>query len=120
MLISRISSLAGVIISRVITFAFVCISFVTQESVWRPISHYYLKFVNTNEIPKTLLVPIVNLEDFKEQECYKQIENLSNFKQTKNEDLSSKISNNVLRTDNSLIKSCKFYNVTDEDRVESI
>ena len=31
----------------------------------------YSKFVNTNEIPMTLSVPIVNLEDFEEQECYK-------------------------------------------------
>ena len=28
--------------------------------------------------------------------------------------------NNILRTDNSLINSCKLYNVTDEDRVECI
>ena len=39
----------------------------------------YLKFANTNEIPITLSVPIVNLEDFEEQECYKQIEKLHNF-----------------------------------------
>ena len=32
----------------------------------------YLKFANTNEILITLSVPIVNLEDFEEQECYKQ------------------------------------------------
>ena len=31
----------------------------------------------------------------------------------------SEILNNFLRTDNSLISSCKFYNVTDEDRAES-
>ena len=31
----------------------------------------YLKFANTNGISITLLVPIVNLEDFEEQECYK-------------------------------------------------
>ena len=71
-------------------------------------------------MPKTLSVPIVNLIDFEEQECYKKIENLNNFKQTSSEDLSSKILNNFLRTDNSLINSCKFYNVTDEDRVECI
>ena len=34
--------------------------------------------------------------------------------------MSSKILNNFLRTDNPLINSCKFYNVTDEDRVECI
>ena len=71
-------------------------------------------------MPITLSVPLVNLGDFKEQECYKQIKNLNNFKQTNNEDLSSKILNNFLRTDNSLINSCKIYNVTDEDRVECI
>ena len=49
-----------------------------------------------------------------------QIENLHNFKQKNSEDLSSKILNNFLRTDNSLINSCKFYNVTYEDRVECI
>ena len=80
----------------------------------------YLKFANTNEIPMTLSVPIVNLEDFEEQECYKQIEKIHNFKQSNNEDLSSKILNNFLRTDNSPINSCKIYNVTDEDRVERI
>ena len=80
----------------------------------------YLKCSNTNEIPITLSVPIVNLEDFEEQECYKQIENVHNFKQTNNEDLSNKILNNCLRTDNSWINTCKFYNVRDEDRVESI
>ena len=37
---------------------------------------------NTNEIPITLSVPIGNLEDFEEQECYKQIKNLHNFKHT--------------------------------------
>ena len=66
------------------------------------------------------MTPIVDLEDFEEQECYKQIEKLHNFKQSNNEDLSSKILNNFLRTDNSLINSCKIYNVTDEDRVECI
>ena len=50
----------------------------------------------------------------------KHIENLNNFKKTNNEDLSSKISNNFLRTDNSLINSCKINNVTNEDRVECI
>ena len=80
----------------------------------------YLKFANTNEIPITLSVPIVYLEYFEEQECYKQIENSHNFKQTNNEDLSSKILNDVLTTNNSLINSCKFDNVTDEDRVECI
>ena len=80
----------------------------------------YLKFANTNEIPITLSVSIVNLEDFEEQECYKKIEKLHNVKQTNNEDLSSKISNNFLRTDNSLINSCKIYDVADEDRVECI
>ena len=69
----------------------------------------YLKFANTNEIPITLSVSIVNLEVFEEQKCYKQIEKLHNFKQSNNEDLSSKILNNFLRTDNSLINSCKFY-----------
>ena len=63
---------------------------------------------------------MVNLEDFEEQECYKQIKNLHNFKQTNSEDLSSKISNNFLRTVNPLINLCKIYNVTDEDRVECI
>ena len=71
-------------------------------------------------MPITLSVLIVNLEDFEEQEYYKQITNLNNCKQTNNEDLSSKILNNFLRTDNTLINSCKFYNVTDEDRVECI
>ena len=33
----------------------------------------YLKFANTNEIPITISVSKVNLEDFEEQECYKQI-----------------------------------------------
>ena len=80
----------------------------------------YLKFTNTNEIPITLSVPIVNLEHFEEQECYEQIEILHNFKQTNNENISSKILNKFLRIDNSLINSCKFYNVTDVDRVESI
>ena len=80
----------------------------------------YLKFANTNETPLTSLVPIVNLEDFKERECNKSIENLNNFKQTNNEDLSSKILNDFLGTDNSLINSCKFYNVTDADRIECI
>ena len=80
----------------------------------------YLKFANTNEIPITLSVPIVNLEDFEEQKCYKQIEKLHNFKESNNEDLSSKILNNFLGTNNSLINSCKIYNVTDEDRVECI
>ena len=80
----------------------------------------YLKFANTNEIPITLSVPIINLEDYEEQECYKQIKNLNNYKQTNNEDLSSKILNNFLRIDNSLINWCKIYNVTDEDRVECI
>ena len=73
----------------------------------------YLKFANTNEIPITLSVPIVNLEGFEEQECHKQIENLHNLKQTNNEDLSNKILKNFLRTDISLINSCKIYNVTD-------
>ena len=80
----------------------------------------YLKFANTNEMPITLSVPMVDLEDFEEQECYKQIENLNNFKQTNNEDLSSKILNEFLRTDNSLINFCKIYNITDKDRVEWI
>ena len=40
----------------------------------------YLKFAITNEMPITLSVPIVNLEDFEEQECYKLIENLNNYK----------------------------------------
>ena len=71
-------------------------------------------------MPIKLSVPIVNLEDFEKQKCYRQIENLNNFKQTINEDLSSKILYNFLRTDSSLINSCKFYNVTDEDRVECI
>ena len=35
-------------------------------------------------------------------------------------DLSSKILNDFSRTDNSLINSCKFYNVVDEDRIECI
>ena len=74
----------------------------------------YLKFANTNKKPITLTVPIVNFKDFKRQECYKQIENLHN------EYLLSKKLNNFLRTGNSLINSCKFYNVTDEDRVECI
>ena len=56
-------------------------------------------------MPITLSVPIVNLEDLEEQECYEQIVNLNNLKQTNNEDLSSKILNNFLRTDNSLINS---------------
>ena len=63
---------------------------------------------------------VYNLKDFEEQECYEQIENLNNFKRTNNEDLSSKILNNFLRTENSLINSCKIYNVTYEDRVECI
>ena len=42
-------------------------------------------------------IPIVNLEDFEEPKR-----------------------NNFSRTDNSLINSCKFYNVTDKDRVECI
>ena len=46
--------------------------------------------------------------------------NLHNFKETNNEDLSSKILNKFLRTDNSLINSCKIYNVTYVDRVECI
>ena len=71
-------------------------------------------------MPITLSVPIVNLKHFEEPECYKLIENLNNYKQTNNEDLSSKILNNFLRTDNSLINLCKFYNVTDEDRVDCI
>ena len=71
-------------------------------------------------VPIILSVPVVNLEDFEEQECYKQIKNLHNFKQTNKEDLSSKILNNFLRTDNSPNNSCKFYNVTDEDRTECI
>ena len=71
-------------------------------------------------MPITFSVPIFNLEDFEEQKWYKKIEHLHNFKQTNNEYLSSKILNNFLRIDNSLINSCKFYNVTDEDRVESI
>ena len=68
-------------------------------------------------MPITLSVPIVNLEDFEEPESYKSIANLNNYKQRNNEDLSSKILNSFLRTDNSLINSCKFYNVTDEERV---
>ena len=76
-----------------------------------------LKFANANEIPITLSVPIVNLEDFEEKERYKRMENLHNFKQT-NKDSSSTMLNNFLRTDNSLINSCKFYNATVEDRVE--
>ena len=80
----------------------------------------YLKFANANKMPITLSIPIVNLEVFEEQECYKQIENLNNFKQTNKEDLSSKILDNFSRTDISVINSCKIYNVTDEDRVESI
>ena len=89
-------------------------------------SQNVLKLTGINDLPLyilgpiTLSVPIVNLEDFEEQECYKQIEKLHNFKQSNNENLSSKISNNFLRTDNSLIKSCKIYNVTEEDRVECI
>ena len=77
----------------------------------------YSKFANTNEMPLTLSVPKVEFEDFEEPECHKSIENLNNFKQTNNEDLSSTILNNFLRTDNSLSNSCKIYNVTDEDRV---
>ena len=69
----------------------------------------YLKFANTNEMPITLSVPLVNLEDFEEQEYYKQIVNLNNFKPTNNEDLPSKVLNNFLRTDNSLTNSCKIY-----------
>ena len=80
----------------------------------------YLKFANTNEMPITLSVPIVKLEDFWKHKCHEQIPNLHNFKQTNNEDLSSKIINNFLRTENSPINSCKIYNVTDEDRVECI
>ena len=57
-----------------------------------------MKFANTNEITITLSVPIVNLEDFEEEECYKQIENLHNFKQTNNEDLSNKVFNNFFGT----------------------
>ena len=68
-------------------------------------------------MPITSSVPIVNLEDFEEPESYKSIANLNNYKQRNNEDLSSKILNSFLRTDNSLINSCKFYNVTDEERV---
>ena len=60
----------------------------------------YLQFANTNEMPITLSVPIVNLEGFEEQEFYKQIKYFNNSKQTNNEDLSSKILNNFLRTDN--------------------
>ena len=76
--------------------------------------------VYVGDANETLSVPIVNLEYFEEQECYKQFKNWHNFKQTNKEDLSSKILNNFLGTDNSLINSYKFYNVTDEDRVECI
>ena len=79
-----------------------------------------MKFANTNGIPITLSVSIVNLEDFEEPECYKSIENVNNLIQTNNDDLYSKILNNFLRTENSLINSCKFYNVTGEDKVEFI
>ena len=71
-------------------------------------------------MPITLSVTIVNLEDFVEKECYKQIENLHNIKQTDNEHLSRKILNNFLRTDNSLFNFYNIYNVTDEDRIECI
>ena len=80
----------------------------------------YLKFENTNKILIKLSVPIVNLEVFEEPECNKSIKNFNNFKQTNNEDLSSKILNNFLRKDNSLINSYKFYYVIDEDREECI
>ena len=80
----------------------------------------YSKFANTNEKPIKLSVPIVNLEEFEEQEFYKQIETLINFKQSNNEDLSSKIVNNFLRTANSLSNSCKIHTVTGENRLECI
>ena len=71
-------------------------------------------------MPITLSVPIVNLEEFEEPDCYKLIENSNNSKQGNNEDLSSKILNEFLRTGNFLINSCIFHNVTDEDRTECI
>ena len=43
----------------------------------------YLKFANTNEIPITLSVPIINLEDLEEPQCYESIENLNNFNEKK-------------------------------------
>ena len=79
----------------------------------------YLKFASTNEIPVTLSVPIVILEDFQKPEFTKLIEHFCNFKRT-NKDLSGKLLIILLKTDILFNNSCKFYNVTDEERVECI
>ena len=63
----------------------------------------YIKFANTNEIPVTISIPTITLEDFEERDS-----------------LSEKILNSFFKTDNFFDNPCKFVNITGEERIECI
>ena len=80
----------------------------------------YIKCANTNEISVTISIPAITLEEFEERDFQNVTSQSSNLKNLSNDDLSNKILNIFLKTDNFFDNPCKFFNITGEERIECI
>ena len=80
----------------------------------------YIKFANKNEIPVTISIPTINLEYFEETDSQNVKRQLGNLINLSDGDLSRKMVNSFLKTENFFDYPCKFLNITDEERIECI
>ena len=80
----------------------------------------YIKFANTNEIPVTISIPTITLEDFEETDGQEETRQPRHFKNLSDDDLSSKILNSFVKSDNFFDNPCNFFNIIGEKRIECI
>ena len=80
----------------------------------------YIKLANISEISVTISIPAITLEDFEERDFQNVTSQSINLKNLSNDDLSYKILNSFLKTDNFFDNPCKFLNITGEKRMECI
>ena len=65
-------------------------------------------------------MPTITLEDFEERDSQNVTRLSRNLKNLSDDDLSNKILNSFLKTDNVFDNLRKFFNITDEERIECI
>ena len=80
----------------------------------------YIKFANANEIPVTIWILTITLEDFEERDSQNVTRQSRNLRNLSGDDLSNKILNSFLKTDNFFDNLCKLFNTTGEERIKYI
>ena len=109
----------GVLGSEFFAENIVNIHYVSKYNVKNYKGKAYIKFANTNEILVRISIPPATLEDFEERDSQNITRQSRDLKNLSDDDLSNKILKIFLKTEIFFDNPCKFFNITDEERIES-